>query len=203
LDKIKTTPSMKAVEKFALVVIALFVLQVLLGALTAHYTIEGDSFFGIPLAKILPYSITRTWHVQLAVFWIATAFLAAGLYLSPAVGGREPRFQRFGVNVLFTALVAVVGGSLAGEWLSIQQVFELDTGFWLGHQGYEYVDLGRFWQILLFVGLILWLVLMLRGLWPALKSKTTAGNLCSCLPDHRLLSGCSTVPGCFMVQKRI
>jgi nitric oxide reductase subunit B len=169
LDKIETTPSMKAAEKFALVVIALFVLQVLLGALTAHYTIEGDSFFGIPLAKILPYSIARTWHVQLAVFWIATAFLAAGLYFAPAVGGREPRFQRFGVNVLFTALVAVVGGSLAGEWLSIQQVFELDTGFWLGHQGYEYVDLGRFWQILLFVGLILWLVLMLRGLWPALK----------------------------------
>ena len=95
--------------------------------------------------------------------------MTAGLYLAPAVGGREPRFQRFGVNVLFTALVTVVGGSLAGEWLSIQQVFELDTGFWLGHQGYEYVDLGRFWQILLFVGLILWLVLMLRGLWPALK----------------------------------
>ena len=90
------------------------------------------------------------------MFWIATAFLAAGLYLAPAVGGREPRFQRLGVNVLFTALVAVVGGSMIGEWLSIQQVFELDTGFWLGHQGYEYVDLGRFWQILFFVALLSW-----------------------------------------------
>jgi nitric oxide reductase subunit B len=171
LDRIEITPSMRAAGKYALTVIALFVVQALLGGLTAHYTVEGDHFFGIPLAKLLPYAVTRTWHIQLAVFWIATAFLATGLYLAPAVGGREPRFQRLGVNVLFGALLLVVAGSLAGEWLSVQQVFSLDAGFWFGHQGYEYVDLGRFWQILLFVGLVLWLVLMLRGLWPALKER--------------------------------
>ncbi len=171
LDRIETTPSMRAAGKYALTVIALFVVQALLGGLTAHYTVEGDKFFGIPLSKMLPYAVSRTWHIQLAVFWIATAFLATGLYLAPAVGGREPKFQRLGVNVLFGALLVVVAGSLAGEWLSIQQVFDLETGFWFGHQGYEYVDLGRFWQILLFVGLVLWLVLMLRGLWPALKEK--------------------------------
>jgi nitric oxide reductase subunit B len=115
-----------------------------LGALTAHYTVEGDSFYGLPLATILPYAVARTWHIQLAVFWIATAFLGAGLYLAPAVGGREPRFQRLGVNSLYIALLAVVVGSLAGEWLSVQQVFSLDNGFWFGHQGYEYVDLAWF-----------------------------------------------------------
>ncbi|MEJ2640487.1 MAG: nitric-oxide reductase large subunit [Desulfosarcinaceae bacterium] len=171
LDRIEITPSMQAAGKYAFTVIALFVVQVLLGGLTAHYTVEGDAFFGLPLAKMLPYAVARTWHVQLAVFWIATAFLAAGLFLAPAVGGREPRFQRLGVNLLFGALLVVVAGSLAGEWLSIQQVFSLDAGFWFGQQGYEYVDLGRFWQILLFVGLLLWLTLMLRGLWPALKKK--------------------------------
>lgn len=162
---------MRAVNKYTLVVIALFVVQVLLGALVAHYTIEGHSFFGIPLADLLPYATARTWHIQLAVFWIATAFLTAGLFLAPAVGGREPRFQRLGVNVLFGALVVVVGGSLLGEFLSIRQVMGLNTGFWFGHQGYEYVDLGRFWQIALFTGLVLWLVLVLRGLWPALRQK--------------------------------
>ncbi|MDF2695199.1 MAG: norB, partial [Labilithrix sp.] len=64
--------------------------------------------------------------------------------------------------------LVVVTGSLAGEYLSIHQALSLDNGFWFGHQGYEYVDLGRFWQFGLFVGLLLWLVLMLRGLWPAL-----------------------------------
>ncbi len=177
LSAIELTPSMRAVWKYAVVVIGLFVLQVLTGALTAHYTVEGNSFFGIPLAKWIPYAVSRTWHVQLAVFWIATAFLAAGLFLAPAVGGREPKYQRLGVNLLFVALVVVVLGSLAGEWLSVKRHLGLDTGFWFGHQGYEYLDLGRAWQIALFTGLVLWLVLMLRGFWPALKRRDSTRQL--------------------------
>ncbi|HEX5042927.1 MAG TPA: nitric-oxide reductase large subunit [Candidatus Polarisedimenticolaceae bacterium] len=165
------TPSMRAVAKYLVAVIGLFAVQVVLGAVTAHYTVEGQTFFGLPLGKWLPYALTRTWHIQTGLFWIATAFLAAGLFLAPAVGGREPRFQRLGVNVLFGALLLVVTGSLAGEYLSIHQRLSLDSGFWLGQQGYEYVDLGRAWQIALFTGLVLWLVLMLRALWPALRVK--------------------------------
>ncbi|MCB9832537.1 MAG: nitric-oxide reductase large subunit [Planctomycetes bacterium] len=179
LDGFKLTPSMRAVAKYAGVVIALFVVQVLLGAVTAHYTIEGDAFFGLPIAQVLPYSLTRTWHIQTAVFWIATAFLAAGLFLAPLIGGREPRFQRLGVNVLFGALILVVAGSMTGEWLSIHQRLGLDAGFWFGHQGYEYVDLGRTWQIALYVGLILWLTLMLRALWPALRRPAESRGIVS------------------------
>ncbi len=171
LAAIEPTPSMRATRKYAAAVIGLFALQVLTGALTAHYTVEGDAFFGLSLAEWIPYAVSRTWHVQLAVFWIATAFLAAGLFLAPAVGGREPRVQRAGVNLLFAALLIVVLGSLAGEWLSVKRHLDLEIGFWLGHQGYEYLDLGRAWQIALFVGLLLWLVLMLRGLMPALRRR--------------------------------
>jgi len=174
---IQLTPSMRAVAKYIAVIVLLFGVQVLLGALTAHYTVEGQHFFGIPLADILPYSLTRTWHIQTAMFWIATAFLAAGLFLAPVIGGKEPRFQRLGVNVLFGALLVVVAGSLAGEYLAIHQKLSLDLSFWFGHQGYEYVDLGRFWQIALFVGLTLWLVLMLRGLWPAITSRGESRSL--------------------------
>lgn len=166
--KIQATPSMRAVAKYCAVVIALFVVQVLLGAVTAHYTVEGQHFYGIPLSTYLPYSLTRTWHLQTALFWIATSFLAAGLFLAPIVGGREPKYQRLGVNVLFGALVLVVAGSLLGEYLAIHQKLGLETSFWLGHQGYEYIDLGKFWQIALYGGLLLWLGLMLRALWPAL-----------------------------------
>jgi nitric oxide reductase subunit B len=168
------TPSMRAVAKYVAVVVALFVVQVLLGALTAHYTVEGQSFFGIPIGNYLPYSLTRTWHLQTAMFWIATAFLAAGLFLAPVVGGREPRFQRLGVNVLFGALLVVVAGSLAGEALAIHQKLSLGASFWLGTQGYEYVDLGRVWQIALFAGLVIWLVLMVRGIAPALRRASAA-----------------------------
>jgi nitric oxide reductase subunit B len=174
---IQLTPSMKAIAKYVAVIVLLFVVQVLLGALTAHYTVEGQHFFGMPIADVLPYSLTRTWHIQTAMFWIATAFLAAGLFLAPAIGGQEPRFQRLGVNVLFAALLLVVFGSLAGEWLAIQQKLTLSQTFWFGHQGYEYVDLGRFWQIALFTGLTLWLVLMLRALWPAIVRRDESRSL--------------------------
>jgi len=162
------TPSQRATVKYFFVVAALFVVQILLGAITAHYGVEGSGFYGIPLDKILPYSITRTWHLQLGIFWIATSWLATGLFIAPAVGGVEPKGQRLGVNVLFGALLVVVLGSLAGEWLGIQQKLG-NLWFWFGSQGYEYVDLGRVWQILLFLGLCFWLWLMWRGLSAALK----------------------------------
>ena len=167
---LKPTPSQKATVKYFFVVAALWVVQVALGAIAAHYGVEGNGFYGIPLAKWLPYSVARTWHLQIGIFWIATSWLATGLYIAPAVSNREPKGQRLGVNVLFIALILVVVGSLAGEWLGIQQKLG-NLWFWFGSQGYEYVDLGRFWQILLFGGLVFWLWLMWRGLRPALAKR--------------------------------
>ena len=174
---ITTTPSMRAVAKYVGVVVALFLLQVVLGVITAHYTVEGQKFYGLPLAEYLPYSLTRTWHIQTGMFWIASAFLAAGLFIAPVIGGSEPKFQRLGVNALFGALLVVVAGSLAGEYLAIHQQLPLGLSFWFGTQGYEYVDLGRFWAIALFTGLLLWLGLMLRALWPALRRPDASRSL--------------------------
>jgi nitric oxide reductase subunit B len=143
--------------------------QVLLGAVTAHYAVEGQAFYGFPLADYLPYSLTRTWHTQLSVLWIATAWLGTGLYVAPAISGREPKLQRLGVNVLFGALLLVVIGAFTGQWFAVMQRMGLDLNFWFGHQGYEYVDIGRAWQIALFGGLMFWLFLVGRALWPALR----------------------------------
>lgn len=179
LKNFKITPSMKALWKYWGVVLVLLVAQIGLGGILAHYTVEGQDFYGFPLSKYLPYSVARTWHIQIALFWIATSFLAAGLFLAPIInGGKDPKYQLFGVNALFGALLVVVFGSLTGELLATKQVFSsLDMSFWFGHQGYEYVDLGRFWQILLLVGLGLWLTLMLRCVVPALKERDDSNQL--------------------------
>jgi nitric oxide reductase subunit B len=163
------TPSMRATVKYFWTAAALFLTQVGLGGLTAHYGVEGSGFFGIPLAEILPYSVTRSWHTQLGILWIATAWLATGLYMAPAVSGHEPRYQRAGVNVLFACLVTIVVGSMLGQWLGAMQKLGLVTNYWFGHQGLEYVDLGRFWQWFLFIGLFVWLALMVRAMWPAFR----------------------------------
>ncbi len=157
------TPSQKATVKYFWIVSALLLVQVIMGIITAHFTVEGQGLYGIPLAKFLPYPVTRTWHIQIAIFWIATSWLATGLYYAPAISGVEPRFQKFGVNFLFIALLIIVLGSMAGQWMGVMQRLGLVQNFWFGHQGYEYVDLGRFWQLFLFIGLIIWLVLMGRA----------------------------------------
>ena len=164
------TPSQRATVKYFLVVSLLFLLQIVMGIITAHYGVEGGGFYGFPLADYLPYVVTRTWHTQLGIFWIATAWLAAGLYIAPYICGYEPKFQRLGVNVLFGALLVVVLGSMGGQWLSVMHMLPGDLWFWFGHQGYEYVDLGRVWQAALLVGLFLWLFLVVRSAIPALKS---------------------------------
>lgn len=171
------TPSQKATLKYFWIVSALLLVQVGLGIITAHYTVEGQALYGIPLSEWLPYSISRTWHVQIAIFWIATSWLATGLYYAPAISGVEPKFQKIGVDVLFGALLLIVVGSLLGQWMGVMQKLGLIENFWFGHQGYEYVDLGRFWQIFLFAGLIIWLILMGRAIWPALKQKSENRNL--------------------------
>ncbi|HEX4854906.1 cbb3-type cytochrome c oxidase subunit I, partial [Arenimonas sp.] len=154
----------------------LWVLQIGLGAIAAHYGVEGTSFFGIPIDQYLPYNIVRTWHLQLGIFWIATTWLATGLYIVPALAGAEPKHQRLGVNILFAAVVFVVLGSMTGEWLGIKQKLGR-LWFWFGSQGYEYVDLGRVWQILLFGGLCYWLWLMWRGIKPALARRDSSRSL--------------------------
>jgi nitric oxide reductase subunit B len=170
LSLVSLTSSQRALGKYLFVVVALFIFQVLLGGLTAHYTVEGQHFYGIDLSRWFPYSLTRTWHIQAALFWIATGFLAAGLFLAPIInGGKDPRYQKLGVDILFWALIAVVVGSFVGNYLAIAQIMPANLSFWLGHQGYEYVDLGRLWQIGKFTGVVLWLVLMLRGIVPALR----------------------------------
>ncbi|KFL36655.1 nitric-oxide reductase large subunit [Arenimonas donghaensis] len=169
LAEVKVTPSMKATAKYFWLVVALFLTQILLGAMTAHYQVEGQDFYGFALSEILPYSLTRTWHTQLAVLWIATAWLGMGLYIGPAISGHEPKYQALGVNVLWVCLIIIVVGSFAGQWFAVMQKLGLANNFWFGHQGWEYVDLGRFWQWFLFLGLGIWLTLVGRCLVPAIR----------------------------------
>lgn len=177
LDTLILTRSQKSVLKYFIVISLLIALQVVLGAVTVHYTVEGQEFFGLDLSSILPYSISRTWHTQLAVFWIAATWLATGLFLAPMISGKEMKFQVFGINFLFGALLVIVLGSLIGEWLGVHQFLDLTTNFFFGHQGYEYMDLGRFWQIFLAIGLVLWVLMVGRHVVFAIKKKDDSKHL--------------------------
>ncbi len=170
LKNFTITPSQLATYKYFLIVAALFAFQTLMGVFTAHYFVEATGFYGIDIRDILPTTITRSWHLQLAIFWIATAWLAAGLFIAPFIGGKEPKHQAFWVNVLFGAVVLVAVGSIVGEYLGIKAQLG-KYWFWFGHQGWEYLELGRFWQALLTAGMGIWAVLVVRAVWGRLKGQ--------------------------------
>jgi nitric oxide reductase subunit B len=162
----RTTPSQRATLKFFVVVAVLFLLQVLVGGGVAHYRAQPGSFYGLDLAAYLPSNLLRTWHLQLAIFWIVTAYVGGGLFLAGALGSSEPRGQVRGINVLWAALLLVVGGSAIGELVGLRQ-WAGRLWFWFGNQGWEYLDLGRAWQILLVLALGLWVILLARAIGPA------------------------------------
>lgn len=85
-------PSTKVTRKYFFVVIGLVLVQIGMGAITAHYAMEDESFFGIPLARVLPYVIGHTVHMQLGVLWIAMTWLVTGLYIVLLLSRREPKF---------------------------------------------------------------------------------------------------------------
>ena len=166
------TPSQRASAKFFLVAGLLFVVQIFNGGLLAHYTIHPGSFYVKFIGEMYPYAWAKTWHLQLAILWIAVSWMGTAVYLAPLVAGKEPPAQKLLVNILFVAVVAVTVGSMLGEVLGIKgflsQLGE-HAWFWLGHQGWEYLELGRLWQILLFGGLIFWLVVVYRAMAPVLR----------------------------------
>ncbi len=170
------TPAQRATRWYFLVVALLFLLQTLVGGLNAHYRAEPGQFYGIDLSAFLPYMLSRTWHVQLAIFFVAAAYLATGIFITPLIARREPRGQAALTYILLGAVAFVVFGSLLGEALGMRNLLGGDLWYWLGAQGWEYLDLGRFWQILLVVGMFLWFGIVYRGLRGRLQGEHV-GNM--------------------------
>ena len=162
------TSSQFKAAKYFIVVILLFLLQTTFGGLLAHYTVHPGSFWFPFVAKLIPYSLAKSWHLQLAVFWIATTWVASAIYLGPIIGGKEPRKQGLLVQLLFAAILLVAVGSLLGVALGVKGLLG-NWWFWLGHQGWEFLELGRLWQILLFAGLIFWILIVYRAVSPHFK----------------------------------
>lgn len=164
LSPSNSSRAQKALAKFMVVVGALFLLQTLLGGATAHFRADAASFYGIPLQDIFPSNLLRSWHLQSAIFWIATSYVAATLYLSLAFRKPDDKFANSNllvglINLLFVAFVIVVAGSFLGIWAGYLQ----KLGNWwqdLGATGWEFMEQGRIWHALLLVGLFGWIAMM-------------------------------------------
>ncbi len=178
--------SQTSIYPYFVVVVLLFLFQTVFGVVTAHYIVE-QGFYGFDIRNIFPYSITRSWHLQLSIFWIATAWLAGGMFIAPMLSKHEPKGQHWLVKILFVAILIVAVGSIGGEWLGVKNMLG-NLWFWFGHQGWEYLELGRFWQALLTIGMVLWAFIVFRSIRPLLKGKDH-GSL-----PYMLLYGVLAIP---------
>ena len=79
------------------------------------------------------------------------------------IAGREPPRQNWLAYGLLGALVIVVVGQ-PGRRVRGHPRLADDRWVWFGNQGFEYLDLGRFWQILLTIGLFAWVAILYRGM---------------------------------------
>ncbi len=154
--------------KFFIVAIILLLFQTFAGGALAHYFVEPEGFFGFDLTAFFPSNILRTWHLQSAILWIATAYVGGGIFISSILSKREPKGQVGLINFLFVAFGIVIFGSLIGQYLGIKDLLN-NMWFWFGNQGWEYLEIGRAWQYLMAVGLVLWAFLLLRSVKPTKK----------------------------------
>ncbi|TAL85257.1 MAG: nitric oxide reductase [Rhodanobacter sp.] len=182
------TPSQKALWKYILVVAGVLLVQILAGSIMAHYYTDRVSFYGIDVGKWLPFAFLRSVHLQAAIVWIGVSWIGAGLFLAPIIGKREPSGQRGLVNLIFWVLVVIVAGALIGDYLGIMGLVGKHW-FWFGNQGLSYLELGRFWQILFFVGLAVWCLVLLRAFLPTLRAlyRQSGGSISGAFRIEHLL----------------
>lgn len=140
--------------------------QILAGTIMAHAYYDRRSFYGLELHNYLPFNFLRDVHIQTPIVWIGIAWIGSGLFLAPAMaGGRDARGQARLVDLLFWVTLVIVAGALIGDWLGVMGYIQKGW-FWFGNQGLSYIQLGRFWQIGFFLGLLIWSGLIFRALWP-------------------------------------
>lgn len=172
LSLFSPTPVQRATYKFFAVAVVLLLVQVVAGVLTIHDFVRFTTFFGVDIANYLPITVTRSWHLQIALLWISTCWIGASVFVLPMISSEQPRSQLRLINVLFAMLLLVVAGSLTGELLGPKGMLGRWWSF-LGNQGWEFVELGKLWQVLLFAAFILWGVIVYRGVRPALRGRDT------------------------------
>ena len=171
-EEIGLTKSQRVVAWYVFTIAALFLVQTLLGALAEHYRADVLSFFGFDLGRLLPFSLARTWHVQLSLFWTAIGLLAAGLFLTPFIARREPKKQHVLVWVLFIAATVVVVLSCLAEGAS-QHGLSWAKGPLFAQQ-WEYLDLPFVFQVLLTLALFVWVFIIWRAMRRRLSNEHVA-----------------------------
>ncbi|NQU50429.1 MAG: cbb3-type cytochrome c oxidase subunit I [Planctomycetes bacterium] len=170
VEKFEPTPTQRACYKFFAVAAVLFGVQVLAGLITIGDFVGFFGAVGLDISEVLPLTISRAWHSQISILWIAVCWIAATIWVLPLICRPEPKRQLAWINVLFWMLVVVAAGTFFGIPLGVHGLLG-EYWRWFGLQGWEFAQFGRVFHYLLYAAFVVWLWITARGVWPLLRKK--------------------------------
>lgn len=157
----------KATYNFFALAIVSFGLQIVAGILCATDFVRP---YGLYLGDVIPFSVARSYHTLFQIFWFFMCWVGYTLFFLPRFSP-VPRGQRALINVLFGLCLLVAIGSLIGIYLGQTGRLTGEAAYWLGSQGWEYMEFGRACQILLLAAFSLWIFIIYRAVKPWLTRK--------------------------------
>ncbi|MDO8473155.1 MAG: cbb3-type cytochrome c oxidase subunit I [Dehalococcoidia bacterium] len=164
-------PTQRATYKFFAFAMILFLLQVLAGILSAEdFVIAGGALApGHMIVRFLgvdvPFTVVKAYHAIVQIYWFFMAWVGYTIFFLPKLS-KVPNGQRFLINLLFALVVLVGAGALFGIPLGMMGYLSDNVNYWFGTQGWEFMELGRFWQILMLGAFVLWITIIFRGVRP-------------------------------------
>ena len=160
-------PTQRATYKFFALAVILFGLQVLAGIISATDFVRP---FGLYLGDIIPFTVARSYHTLFQIFWFFMCWVGYTIFFLPRLA-KVPNGQAFLINLLFTLCIIVGAGALVGIYLGQTGILTGPAAYWCGSQGWEFMELGRAFQIILLVAFALWIAIIYRGVKPWLTKK--------------------------------
>ncbi len=166
--------SQKKILKYIPIVSGFFLIQLFLGGYLAHLYADptGNFLFS---QKILPFNVIRSLHTQIAILWVAIGWLVGGMLIAPWIANKDHKFPWL-VDVLWGALVVIGLGSIYGLYMGATGEMR-EVWFWFGNEGRELLNLGRFWDIGLVIGLVFWFLLILSLIRKAATNNPLVGTI--------------------------
>jgi nitric oxide reductase subunit B len=161
-------PTQRACYKFFVLSMLAFVIQTISGIACSLDYVRP---MGMSACMILPFTVFRSWHTVFQIYWFFVMWVGATIFFLPRFS-KVPPGQSFLIELLYYGCLVVAVGGVVGIPLGQMGLLEGSVAWYFGSQGWEYMELGRFFQDLLLMGFVLWIVILLRGVAPYLTIKT-------------------------------
>ena len=160
-------PTQRATYKFFVLAVIVFGVQILGGVIGAMDFVRPG---GISLNEIIPFQVARSYHTLLQIFWFFMCWVGYTIFFLPRIS-KVPPGQKFLINLLFVLCIVTGVGAIVGIYMGMTGMLSDNMAYWFGSQGWEFMELGRFFQFTLLAAFGLWIFIIYRAVKPWLTRR--------------------------------